>query len=444
MKLSRWMSVALFLLTGAAVAPAFAAEPAAPLPRLHVAGLRIVDADNRPVFLHGVNLGNWLLIEPGGLGGSMGKFLDQYTLFSVLRDRFGEVERRRLIDLYRDNYITARDFDNVQRFGFNFVRIGFDYELMEDDARPMQLRPDAFKYLDFAVREAKARGLYILFDLHGAQERQVSGKQGGRSGYTRFWVDPKAQERSLWLWSEIQKRYRNETTVMGYEPLNEPFSAKPAQLRDYCERWYTQLRTIDPAAIAVFPGMQSSIEFYGKPADHGWTNAMFDMHFYPGSFAKPTATQPITLTPNTRFVRQALPKWVDRMAKMGTPLLIGEMNVVYQAAGGGEMVRRYYDFAKAHDWGISFWTLKELTPGGGVQERRWMLTTNANPIPAVDVHTSSIQQIEAAFRSLGTMPLTIDQDLLHWLTTDQSPRPLSSPRRPADDQSPVPTGAQPQ
>ncbi len=414
-------------------------SPAA-LPRLHATQDRIVDPDNKTVFLHGVNLGNWRLIEAGGLGGSMGKFNDQYTLFTALKDRFGEDERWRLINIYRDNWITARDFDNAKQFGFNFLRLGFDYELLEDDAHPMQLRPGAFKYLDFAVTQAKAHDMYILIDLHGAQERQVSGRQGGRAGYTKFWVDPTAQERSLWMWREIEKHFKGDTTVMGYEALNEPFSAKPAELKDYCVRWYKQLREVDADAIAVFPGHNKGIEFYGSASDNGWSNAVMDMHFYPGSFVRQTATQPVTPTINAKFVQLTLPKWIDRMHAAQTPLLIGEMNPVYKEAGGGEMARRYYDFAQEHNWAISYWTLKELTPAGGPHERIWSLTTNADAIPPIDIHSSSKEEIEAGFRSLSTMKLMTEPDLLHWLTTNEKPRPLVAV--PTTDTT-APTGEQP-
>ena len=419
-----------------------ASARAADLSPLHIEDAHLVDADHSPVTLRGVNLGNWLLIEPGGLGGAFGEFADQHALFTTLRDRFGEAERRRLIDVYRDSYITARDFDAAKRFGFNLVRVGFDYELFEDDARPMQLRPAAFKYLDFAVSEAKARGIYVWFDLHGAQERQVSGKQSGRNNYTRFWKDPSAQERSLWLWEQVASRYKDEPAVFGYEPLNEPFGAKPDELVDYCKRWYARVRKIDARKIVIFPNLlPDRIDFYGKPADAGWTNAMFDVHFYPGSFDRATTTRPITPAKNARFLLEQLPKWSAELRAMNATMAIGEMNVVHKSAGGGEMIRRYYDVCAREGWPITLWTLKELTPGGGVAERMWMLTTNAGAIPPIDYRTGTAAEIEAAFRGLATMPLVDDPDTLHWLTTSDSPRPLTPATRATTEAAP--TGAQP-
>ncbi|MGN6626491.1 MAG: hypothetical protein ACTHLN_07710, partial [Tepidisphaeraceae bacterium] len=56
----------------------------------------------------------------------------------------------------------------------------------------------------------------------------------------------------------------------------------------------------------------------------------------------------------------------------------------------------------------------------------WMLTTNRDPVPVVDVHTAGTGEIEAALDRLGTMPLVVDPDALHWLTAPNRPKPLPS------------------
>ncbi|HTL30452.1 MAG TPA: hypothetical protein VL282_14570, partial [Tepidisphaeraceae bacterium] len=54
----------------------------------------------------------------------------------------------------------------------------------------------------------------------------------------------------------------------------------------------------------------------------------------------------------------------------------------------------------------------------------WMLATNAEDLPPLDYRTSSAEELETFFRSLSTMPLRIDEQLLHWSTTTESPSPL--------------------
>lgn len=392
---------------------------------LRVQDGRLVRNDGQPIALRGVNLGNWLLIEPGGLGDTIGEFADQAGLFHVLRDRFGEAERRRLIDVYRDHYITARDFDNVAAFGFNVVRVGFDHELLEDADRPFVLREDAFKYLDYAVQEAKKRNIYVLFDLHGAQGRQVSGKQGGDNSRADFWTVPDNQERALWMWEHIARRYKDEPTVFAYQVLNEPFSGNEAQVLDIGKRWYKRMRAIDETKILIFPGMYSGVGFYGNPADHGWSNAMFDLHFYPGvSFTPPASERPATTQAAATILQQKFPPLASHLKEVGTPLLIGELSVIWKSSGGGEMVRRYTDYAVEQGWAVCIWTLKELTLQGGVGPKMWMLTTNAEPIRPIEFRTAPKEEIEAAFKRFSSMPLAIDEDVRGWQTKAQVPSTL--------------------
>ena len=116
----------------------------------------------------------------------------------------------------------------------------------------------------------------------------------------------------------------------------------------------------------------------------------------------------------------------EQLSAIHTPLLVGELSIVYKSGGGGEMIRRYTDFAGEHGWAVSIWTLKELTRDGGVSNKMWMVTTNAQPIEPIEIRTAPKDQIEAAFRSLATMPLAIDEDVRHWQTTPQLPAPLPS------------------
>lgn len=422
MRFARTLTAAL----AAAVSFAASTALAQSLPRLRVDGKHIVDPAGKPVTLRGVNLGNWLMLEPGALNGAIGTWDDQDTLFQILRDRFGEAERFRLINLWREHFITARDFDEVASFKFNLVRIGFDQEIFEDPTKPMQLRPDAFKYLDFAVAEAKKRGIYVLFDLHGAPGFVVDGKQGGRYGPAEFWDNAEYQQRAIWLWSEIAKRYKGEPTVIGYEALNEPWGKSREALKDFCQRWYEAIRPLDEDAILIFPGWSDHIRFYGNPHENGWKNAMFDMHFYPGLFRR----EPPTIQTNVNFFSRSLPGWTTYMEGINTPLLVGEINVVHKSAGGGEMMRRYYDYFAEQGWAVTYWTLKELRPEGGVRDAMWMLNVNAENLKTVDIHTSSKEEIETFMRSMSTIPLAVDGDLKEWLTTDKQPSPLPPATQP--------------
>jgi glucan 1,3-beta-glucosidase len=86
-------------------------------------GIDFVGADGQKVILKGINLGSWLNQEMWMMDVKDPDIPDQYTFEKVLKDRFGESERQRLMDLYRANWITERDYKIVKSFGRKVVRL---------------------------------------------------------------------------------------------------------------------------------------------------------------------------------------------------------------------------------------------------------------------------------------------------------------------------------
>src|ERR1044071_2094212 len=83
-------------------------------------GREFVAPDGRPLFLKGINLGNWLLPE-----GYLFKFKAASSprlISTVLNQLVGEDEARRFWKAYRDNYVTAEDIRFIKQSGFNSDR----------------------------------------------------------------------------------------------------------------------------------------------------------------------------------------------------------------------------------------------------------------------------------------------------------------------------------
>ncbi len=112
------------------------------------------------MILRGCNLGNWLLNELWMMEMKRPDDpKDHWQMEELLQQRFGVEEKERLLTVYRENWIASRDFDIIKSWGFNVVRLPFYHGLLEDDAKPGQLRPDAFKWLDRAVNMAATAGV---------------------------------------------------------------------------------------------------------------------------------------------------------------------------------------------------------------------------------------------------------------------------------------------
>ena len=146
------------------------------------------------------------------------------------------------------------------------------------------------------------------------------------------------------------------------------------------------------------------------------------MHFYPGFFGWGSPEPYI----HAQFIKEGLPIWKEKMESFNSPLLIGEFNVVLKKAGGGEMMRRYYDYCESLNWPATMWSYKVLNENGGIGEGSWGMVTNENKLADIDLTYATKNEIAQWFESFGTMKYSIDEDLRYWLTTSDQTAPLAS------------------
>src|SRR5579859_2789420 len=115
----RWLHfVALFLFATALVAPARAAHRGF----VHTDGPKLVDAQNHPLYLRGINLGNWFETE-----GYMFHFdhgpQSTREIEELANELLGPTEAAHFWHEYRNKYITRDDIQFLRKAGFNSVRI---------------------------------------------------------------------------------------------------------------------------------------------------------------------------------------------------------------------------------------------------------------------------------------------------------------------------------
>ena len=358
--------------------------PAQPVTVLQTNGTHWIRPDGTQIVLKGTNLGNWLVNEFWMMGQT--HVPDQCTLEATLTSRFGAQENERLMDLFRDNWITQRDWDLMAEFGLNVVRVPFSYTLLEDDSNPKHLRADAFQYLDYAIEQAEARNMYVILDLHGAAGSQGREQHSGCQGRNWFWDGGNGQpasyyqDRTTWLWQKIAQRYRGRSAVAGYGPLNEPWGTDAATLAAYIGQLYKAIRTIDADHIIVLPGHNSGINAYGNPANAGMKNVAFEMHFYPGIFGWGQIGYGVhrdwLLCGPTGVT--GVCEWRDRLNGLSTAFIIGEMQPwTGQGDLGGKITRATYDRYGSFGWATTNWSYKVFTNGGGQGAGTWGMVTNA-------------------------------------------------------------------
>ena len=222
---------------GVRAAAGFAALAAAlalaPLPGraegfLRAQGQRIVDERGRPVILRGVGLGGWMLQE-GYMLGLTGPGM-QHAIRARIADLIGEQDTQALYRAWLDNYVTKDDIDALAAWGFNSVRLPMHYELytlptaQEPVAGQQTWREDGFRRTDELIAWAKANGMYVILDLHAAPGGQgndlnISDRDPAQPS---LWDDAAHRDKTVALWRELARRYRDEPAVAGYDLINEP------------------------------------------------------------------------------------------------------------------------------------------------------------------------------------------------------------------------------
>ena len=259
----------------------------------------IVNENGENVVLKGVNLGNWLLWETW-----MG-FVPEYTedwayydTLQVLLDRFGEEKTAEIVKTYEDNFITEEDISQIEKLGFNCIRVPFWYRnFMTEELKWLSENHDdnkGFQKLDWLISTCEKYGIYVMLDLHGAPGGQSKNHCTGKAGRNELYENENMMNATVELWSVIAERYKNNKTVCAYDLLNEPQNnggyegdySWVAESEEAISRTnkaydtlYKAIREIDKNHIISFEGVWSTTVL-PNPQEMGYENLLYQLHLY--------------------------------------------------------------------------------------------------------------------------------------------------------------------
>jgi aryl-phospho-beta-D-glucosidase BglC (GH1 family) len=81
-----------------------------------------------------------------------------------------------------------------------------------------------FHYLDRVVNWCREEGIYVILDMHCAPGGQTGDNIDDGYGYPFLFENEASQEQCARIWQRISDHYKNETTIIGYDLLNEPIA----------------------------------------------------------------------------------------------------------------------------------------------------------------------------------------------------------------------------
>lgn len=260
---------------------------------------KIVNENGKKIVLNGVNLGNWLLWETW-----MG-FVPEYThdwahydTLEVLTERFGKGKTAQIEKTFMDNFITEEDIAQIEKLGFNCVRVPFWYRnFMNEDGTWLTENYNenpGFQRIDWLIETCEKYGIYVILDMHGAPGGQSKNHSTGKAGRNELYEVEEKMDTCVELWTAIAERYKDSDVVAAYDLLNEPqnnggysgdysweagSSEAAAQTNKAYDILYKAMREVDENHIISFEGIWST-EVLPNPNDCGYENVMYQLHIY--------------------------------------------------------------------------------------------------------------------------------------------------------------------
>jgi len=316
---------------------------------ISVQGKEIIGTDNKPFLIKGTNLGNWLIPE-----GYMFKFTDINSpklINQAFMEMIGSDETRVFWQKYLDNYITRADIHYLKSTGMNTIRVPFSYRLFTEEDYLGENNPDrGFELLDRLIGWCKAESIYVILDMHSAPGGQTGDNIDDGYGYPFLFQSESCRALTIKIWTRIANHYKNETTIMGYDLLNEPIAHyfKKEELNPYLEPFYKELtkavRTVDQNHLVILGGAQwdSNMHMFGPPFD---SKVVYTFHKY---WTKTTT-------------KDVVQEYIDYRDKYNVPIYCGETG-----ENNDEWVGSFRKMLEENNIGWTYWPYKKMDNISGI------------------------------------------------------------------------------
>ncbi|KAJ5037223.1 uncharacterized protein L3040_007400 [Drepanopeziza brunnea f. sp. 'multigermtubi'] len=249
---------------------------------------RSVDFNWGSTKVRGLNIGGWLLLEPWitpsifhALDPSKG-IVDEYTL----TEKLGTDAAYSILKPHWDSWCTFSDFQKIAQAGFNTVRIPIGYWAYSLESGEPYTQ-GAAPYIDAAIEWARATGLKVWIDLHGAPLSQNGFDNSGHKVSTPGWQGGDSIAQTLSVLNTITKKYAQEEyqdVVVAIELLNEPFSSALnfEKLKQFYRDGFDQVRAVSDTPVMLHDAFVTPKTWNGflSVSDNNSHNVIVDHHEY--------------------------------------------------------------------------------------------------------------------------------------------------------------------
>ena len=309
-----------------------------------IQGHDLIKPDGKKLFIQGTNLGNWL--NPEGYMFGFSRTNSAWMIDLLFKEAVGPDFTAEFWKQFKDNYVTKADIDFIAQQGANTIRLPFNYKLFTDEDYMGQTgEKDGFERIDSVVSWCKANGLYLILDMHDCPGGQTGDNIDDGHGYPWLFESEQSQQLFCKIWQQIAFRYRQETTILGYELMNEPIAhyfenrdSLYQLLQPLYKKCVKAIRDVDQNHIILLGGAHWN-SFFWMLNDASYDDKlMYTCHRYGGPATK-----------------EAITHYINFRDSINRPMYMGEFG-----HNTMEWQRDYVNVLKQNNIGYTFWPYKKV------------------------------------------------------------------------------------
>jgi endoglucanase len=165
------------------------------------------------------------------------------------------------------NKFTKQDFINIKSLGCDVIRLPINLHHMTDGWPDYIIDPLFFYFLDQIIDWAQELELHLILDNHSFDPVANS--------------DPDIVDILIPVWTQMAQRYKNRSTYLYYEVLNEPYGISDVKWNEIQQQVVNAIRSIDRThTIIVGPADWNSYNNLKHMPVRADDNLIYTFHFY--------------------------------------------------------------------------------------------------------------------------------------------------------------------
>ncbi len=266
---------------------------------------------------------------------------------------------------------AATDFELLEEWGFNFVRLPMSYLCWSEPGDWLKLREPELKHVDDAVELGQKHHIHVNLNFHRAPGYCVNPPKEPLD----LWKDQKALEACCFHWAHFAKRYKGiGNDRVSFDLLNEPPDIPEADYARVVRELVRAIRAEDPGRLVIADGLRWGREPLLSLVDLGIAQSTrgyepmrishYQASWVSGSDKWPEPTWPLKEGDRVVFDREKLQReriapWVALREK-GVGVHVGEWGAFNKTPHAVTLawMRDCLGLWKAADFGWALWNFR--------------------------------------------------------------------------------------